>query len=344
MPKLKGVAIGDLHLSKPRLKSLFGDRATPLILQGVRRVLTWAIEQKLNHAFLLGDLCDQATFLDEDELALQQLLFEFDGRIQVHIILGNHDVEQKTVNSMAQLQDLADRKVFKTIHIYSDYAAKLIDGVMVEFLPFPYTDPKHKNSVCLAHFERPGSMRDNGTTDPHGVPEPAGTNLWLIGHLHTPQSSGRSYYPGTLDQKYFGEKPDKRYITFEAWTEGKALAHKVKWHDHEPEFKLLTLDLAEMKQWSDSDIHRYRITNYGNQDVPEGFLVKHPNVVELIPHKKAKTEADLIALETTTVSFKMLPFLVNFLEGRGHDKDEIRRGKRMWRRLRAGKPIYEEAE
>lgn len=283
--RLKVGFLGDLHLGKPRLLKLFGEAVTKMMLDSVRMQLDRMIRMGTRHAFFLGDICDSWSLRDADELALQNLLFDYDGKISIHIILGNHDIEQKTVNSMCKIQNLVDRGVFQSVRLYNDHTNVRLDGVRVEFMPYPHRDPTYTNSLCIAHITRPGSIRDNGTVSAEGTPEPEGTNVWFIGHLHTPQTVGRSRYPGAGYQTYFGEHSRKKWVTAEFWMEGDVLHCEEEWEDAVLPFELATVDAAEYADPKftpyPAENIRYRLMNGAGVNLPENFLVDNPNVIEV---------------------------------------------------------------
>lgn len=329
----EAVTIGDLHLSKKMLLRLFGEQITELQLNAVRQVLDEAIGRGVKHALFLGDISDEPTLRDCDELALTKLLFEYDGRINIHIILGNHDIEQVQVNSLCMLQELSNRCVFKTVKVYSDHTVSQIDGVTVEFMPYPHSVPRHDNSVCIAHLERPGALRDNGTKNDSGIPEPKGNNLWVMGHLHTPQIVGNTYYAGTLYQTNAGESLPKRYYYLRARM-GKRLEYKIEWHDAALPYEFRTIPASAAASIDANPLIKYRVREQPDVALPENFMIDNPNVVERIAYKQ---EVDLSTLTTSAADYDVNKRVRQFLRERGRTKLQMLRARTLIRMVEENK-------
>lgn len=332
------VTVGDVHLKKKRLLDLFGHGATDLMLGCVRAVFQYAVDNGVPHVVFLGDIGDEPSLGDYCELKLLELLHEFDDQVEIHIMLGNHDVEQKHVHSLCKVEWMASIGAFKTVHVYTEHVTKELDGVPVEFMSWPAHEPQLPNSLCFAHLERPGALRDNGTPidDDHGIPEPETDNIWVMGHLHTYQKVGSStYYPGTLYQTSFGEQPDKYRCHYRVRMAKGKPELKFRSMDSESPFKLINLDVtdvSDLKGLDPNPLIKYRILYGPEVNLPDSFLRQHPNVVDARPYA-TKVERDELIIETDSINYTVFDSLDQYLLNRGHDTKFVTRARREVRRL-----------
>lgn len=316
---LRGICVGDLHLGKKRLHDLFGDRVVDLQLAEVRKVLDYALSNEIPYVFFLGDASDEPSLPDLEETELLRLLFEYDGRLTIYFILGNHDIEQKHVNSLCKIELLYRQGIFRSIHVMPGHEVITLEGVTCEFMSYPHHEPKKTNSLCFAHIERPGAIRDNGMRipDDSGHPEPDTNNFWFIGHLHTPHIVGNSVYVGTQFQTSFGEQPNKTFTHFKARMNGRKLEVKHQQVTQNQDFMLHNLTPSSFEELNISAnlLHKYRILYPHGIDMPSNFLLKHPNVVECRSYKD-KTELKEL-LQPELIAYEITDGLQHFLKERG---------------------------
>lgn len=337
MYELSFVTIGDLHLDKKRLTNLLGKKASVLQLGEVRKVLDYAILHKIKYAFFLGDISDEPSLSDYSEKLLIELLLEYDRKIHMHIILGNHDIAQKDVNSLCKISLLSETKKLKTVTVHSNHNVIKLCGIDVEFMPYPNNKPKKKNSICIAHIEVPGATLDNGyevSVDDNDYGKDTKSNLWILGHLHTPQTIKKQfYYSGTLYQTSFGEFLDKSFIKCETHklSSGK-LRYKLSRVRNYPEFKLRTYNInnkQDIKNWNDVKSDKpytfYRVFHKSNIRMPLSFMRKNPNVIECKSFKDNKELNDLIVSEN--ISYKITDGLVKFLRSLNMSSKKIKKAK-----------------
>lgn len=328
------VTMPDLHFDKPRLQAILGiERAEQLKVIAMKQVYDYAKSKGIRHIVYLGDIADQPYLSDYAKQLFGSTVLD-ETEFEHHIILGNHDVEQKDVNSLTFLELFTKRNVMPNIHLYSGHHSVILDGVDVEFLSFPYKEPLKKHSLCFAHLERPGALRDNGMPNGgHGEPTPKGENFWIMGHLHTPQELERTIYPGTLFQTTFGELSDKRFCHFRVNQVGKKIDVKFKSIVADKPFTLKTvkaISIKDLAEISNSDNTYYRVF-YKGFELPDDWLSEHENVVEC---KSYSDNATLTALlETENIEWSITDGLSDFLTANGFDKKQIKKAIKLVKSL-----------
>lgn len=329
---LEGIAIGDLHFDK--LKTLFPDNHVQRVVSEIRKPLRYALDKGIVNVFFLGDVCETSRLSYESLCGLIELISEFDGKLNMYWILGNHDFDEHGVHSLQPLVTMFKCGLFKTTHIFDKPTKKLIDGIKVNFSSYPSTQ-EYKDAVNVGHFEVSGSTRDNGTriTKGHAV-----KFHWLMGHLHTPHSVGNVHYAGTLYQLNFGESLPKGFIHFKYYMKNGKLKSNISRIKNEPKFKLVNKVIETSKDFKsiekDPDILYKLFINVG-VEVPPSLMEDFPNIVK---HDGFSNKKELSALqkdafielenqEVEEVSEE--EYIKAFLKNKGRDKTQIKRGLKL---------------
>ena len=326
------VTMPDLHFDKPRLQAILGiERAEQLKVSAMKQVYDYARNKGVRHIVYLGDIADQPYLSDYAKQLFGNALLD-ETELEHHIILGNHDIEQKEVNSLTFLELFTKRNVMPNIHLYSGHHSVTLDGVDVEFLSYPYKEPLKKHSLCFAHLERPGALRDNGMPNGgHGEPIPDGKNFWVMGHLHTPQELERTVYPGTLYQTTFGEHADKRFCHFRCKQVGKDINVKFKSIKVNKPFTLETIKATSIKDVAKLDDNTYYRVFYKGFELPDGWLSEHENVVECKSFEDNAMLTDL--LESENIEWSITDGLSEFLTSNGFTSKQVKRAIKLVKSL-----------
>lgn len=331
------VALGDLHLDK--LDHLFGTALTnDLLFREWCKAADYAIKHKIKYLIILGDVADKARLSEEARVVLQKFLYRYDGKLDIRIILGNHDVEYEGYHSLEAIEQQVKEGGYKTVHIYTEPAQTVIGGVPVNFLPFPAEaamvykkDGKRCQTYNFAHLERPGAMRDNGMIieKGHGVEE-TGDDHWCIGHLHTPHDVGRSHYVGTAYQTTFGESLPKGFSVGEVELVGSKLKVNIERVQNRPSFVLHNLKIEsvkDLKKISDEPLDLYKVTVKRGVELPYDLSARHKNIVNTIVRYKTDKEADSILEDAEVqIKFDLTSGLKKQLRALGLDKPQSARG------------------
>ena len=328
---MKFGTIGDLHLDKARIANIIGHKeSTDMMIAHTNEILSIFYKEGVEFVTFLGDLCDKPTLSDYAELKLMELLSSWDDRLNIHIILGNHDVEQETVHSLCKIEWLAS-SYWKTIKVHTKYYTEKIDKHWVEFLPFPLTTGKKKNSICFGHFDRPGAVGDNGLyVRSHNTVDDKDTRIYVLGHLHTPQQVGNSYFPGTSYQTSFGETLTKGYGLFDT-------SDLKNWFiEFEPPFKFVNLDISKQKQLD--NLGKY--INKGEYiklfikrklHLPSNLQISYPQIIDIVAYKNKQDLQQLQTLEQTeqNIAYGVTDNLDDFLKAKGRTPEQIAKAKEL---------------
>jgi hypothetical protein len=236
---------------------------------------------------------------EEAQSGFFNVLKEVDGKLNVHVYLGNHDYAELDSHTMLFFFELQKAKVFKTVHFYDKEHPTIIEGVRVNILPYPLTKPTSKKpSVCFAHYEVAGSIRDNGRKNDGGEEHKHGKHVFIQGHLHTRQVVRKQhFYGGTLYQTSFGESLPKGFIEFKAKTLKSTVDFRHKFVDNDPAFKLINLRVyqkKDLKQIENNPLYKYKLLISEDVDLRESDLEPFQNIVNRLSFSD---EAEAQALE-----------------------------------------------
>lgn len=329
---VEGVFIGDLHLDG--LRKLFPDNHLDLQMAEFRKPLRYAVELGLNFVILGGDISHNTRLSYEAQMAFLEVLHEYDGTLDIHVILGNHDVRNKDLHSLQPLVQLCRMEKFRTIYIYDRPNRIQLDGTVINFLPFPYDCPPFSlgPTVNIGHLETTGARRDNGQRITKGWRPTRDQDIWLMGHLHLKQKTGNVWYPGTLYQMNFGEPLPKGWMHFILDTRNNQIDADITWIQNEPAFRLVNLSIeveADLDKIESNPLHRYKLWLKSGVVLPPGFLTAHPNVYNVVGYKHRQ---ELLSLEDTAVDgpqWDLLTGLDVFLKDKGATRSQIRRGQQL---------------
>jgi len=280
---LSGIAIGDLHLDK--LTKVLGTQANQLKMQHLNRALEYAATNGINNVFILGDIGDKSRISYDGHKWLLRTLAKWDGILNIHIYLGNHDVDETEVHSLELLVLMyQELNAFKTTKVYSKPEQILIEGVMCNILPYPHINPipYKKPTLNFGHFEVNGATRDNGGSIRNDV-DPDPNCHYIVGHLHTPHSIGRVHYTGTLYQLNFGESLPKGFTHFRARYVEDRLEVKYRRIEQEPIFTFTNLIIESKRDLNKVDsnpLHLYKIFVEDGVDIPDSIMVDKPNIIK----------------------------------------------------------------
>lgn len=310
----EAVVIGDPHLDK--LTKIFPN-AVAMQIEAITFALDYAVNNKIANAVFLGDIAHYTSLSSEATYLFFRLLTEYEDRISIHIITGNHDYAKEKHNALKFFRMLADANRLY-VKIYTEPTDLVLEGVPLVFLPHPFTSTTAKNSLVFGHFSRPGALRDNGTRMPSKAIEPD-TNIYVLGHLHTHQVLNNNHFPGTLYQTNFGETPDKGFGHIKCKCVGGKLKFKYKQIPVVLPFELKTVEVGEDTVLENSDTIAYRVSTASDYAVPHDFYRKNPSVQfeYTPPNQKAITES------STTIGLK------DFLKSKGLTMPQLKRAKQL---------------
>jgi len=339
MPKyFQAVTVGDPHFDK--MGNLLKAQHLDLQIAELRKPFEYAVQNGIQEVWVLGDVAHKERLSEEARIALFKLLEEYDGRVIVRIILGNHDVAYDGFHALQFFVELFKSKKFKTVFIYDKKKQVVINGVPVNFLPYPATQAlPHDTSTCdksinVAHLERPGALRDNGMKIKKGDGvKQRDKNVWVIGHLHTPQTVGLTWYSGTLYQTSFGESLPKSFMHIKARVDKDGLLDcKIKRIPVDPAFKLIPLVIEKRKDFKkieDNPLYLYKLFIKSGVDVDFDIHKRYPNVWNSPVLFDDKKKIVLDAHEVEEIKYDIREGLKPTLKEMGATKPQIKRAQQL---------------
>lgn len=179
---------------------------------------------------ILGDLFHTFAVVRSEVLSLWNEFFHhIHNRMTVVALVGNHDYSGQSGGSHAlevfknRINVVDQLGSFAGIHYLPFYRDNAVFESHCKSLP--------KESVLFCHQSFTGAAFDNGYFDPNGANTDCVKHLGAVisGHIHTRQTIGNIWYPGTPFQHNFSEAgQEKRVFTIHLSQTGYTL---IKEHD-----------------------------------------------------------------------------------------------------------------
>lgn len=277
------------------------------------KIYRYAIDNGIKHIFVPGDISDTPDMPWEVYIQLVLFLKKYDGLVNTYYICGNHDFADIKKTSMDFLHILCERGLFKTFQLFLSPEQQEIDGVTVNFLPYPCNESIPSDGPCLnfSHVSYNGALGDNGRklrVKNEFIQDVRDYNI--SGHIHLYQNlkSKRAVYCGNPYQKNFGEALPKGFIHFRARSStdcSKPLQFKHKFVNNEPEFELRNVTIessADFSKLSKSNGIRYKLFVDPSVLIPKNLMLEYPNITGGIFDIKGKKQAHEDEVVERTVS------------------------------------------
>ena len=167
-------------------------------------------QNNIKHCIHLGDLMDRRKYVsyrilkDFRERFIQPFLHL---EIDLHILVGNHDIYFRNTNDVNSLNELLGAK-YKNIHIYPE--AQDVDFGGFPILMMPWINPQNeiysfgmmdetKADTMVSHLEVVGFEMHGGHTSESGFDKSQFKKFDTVfsGHYHKKSDDGQIYYLGT---------------------------------------------------------------------------------------------------------------------------------------------------
>jgi len=313
------ICIGDVHGDK--LKNLFPSNHLDLQFAEIEKAIEYGRRHGETDVVFLGDLSESIRLSQEAECRFIKLFCSLDSKINVHVILGNHDFAENGNHALLPFFEMQRAKLFKRTRFYEKPEVVEIDGILHNFSPYPYKEAV-KHAINYGHFEVSGSIRDNGTKikKAHDIGD---KDTWILGHLHTPHDVGKAHYTGTLYQLNFGETLPKYFSIVNGHIRKSRLKVDIERIRVKPAFKLINLEIykeKDLKKIEPNALYKYRLLINAGFDTDIDIMEKYSNVVKIEGFQSKKELQALIEesfLEITEQSLElpsMKEELENFLK------------------------------
>ena len=181
-------------------------------------------QNNIKHCIHLGDLMDRRKYVS------YRILKDFRERfiqpfnhleINLHILVGNHDIYFRNTNDVNSLQELLGAN-YKNIHIYPEAQEVDFGGFPILLMPWiNSTDELYaegmidetKADVCMGHLEINGFQMNKSVIHSHGGREKEFFRKFdtvMSGHFHHKSDDGQIYYLGTPYEIYWGDWEDPK--------------------------------------------------------------------------------------------------------------------------------------
>lgn len=316
------------------------DDATERTLREMQKLYDYCYTHGITHLFLAGDITDRSAMSYETYISLYLFFLKNNG-INTYYLAGNHDFEHFGKTSVNFLSVLSDKGALPNLKVFLEPKRQVIDGVPVNFLPYPsmQTLSKAKGGLNIAHVEYTGALGDNGrklTTKNELATSPL--DYTLSGHLHTYQllESRRVLYCGSLFQKNFGENLPKGFVHGQATIKNGKVSVKHRFVENHPCMILENVHITcvdDYKQLKHSDNVRYKLHVGEDVPVPSTLMLDYPNItggIHHIGHKKADVDVESVKIQTVNITTGLKEHLASL----GLDTSDIKKAIKYVKDLR----------
>lgn len=299
------------------LKNHFPDNHSKLVEQEVRKTYEYAVQNGIPYVIVPGDISDTYKMSPSSQKALLSVLVDFDQFVKTIYMKGNHDHGDINSTSLDLFEDFAEYKLLKNFKVIKKPTVLKLDGVYVNFCPFPYDDllPTKKAALIIIHKTVQGVTTDNGR--PAVVRKnskfPVGSTV-VSGHEHKHQvvycNKVPVIYPGNIYQKNFGEQLPKGFIELKAKYSGTKLKTKWEFVETLPNFRLVTVKVDKQEEFSklvNDSMIRYRLYLGPGVVAPSSIRKTFPNIDQIWETGKSIKGVVKSSFETVSDASKEIP-------------------------------------
>ena len=180
-------------------------------------------QNNIKHCIHLGDVLDRRKYISY-RIAKdfrERFIAPFNHlEVQLHMIVGNHDIYFKNTNDVNSLTELLSDK-FDNVHIYAEAQEVDFDGFPI--LMMPWINPQNeiysfgmmdetKADIMMGHFEISGFEMHGGHFSEHGLDKNEFKKFDTVfsGHYHKKSDDGQIYYLGTPYQMMWSDYNDPK--------------------------------------------------------------------------------------------------------------------------------------
>lgn len=309
-----------------------------------------------------GDLFDRRKYINFFTLDFAKTVFLNrlkEKNIEMHIVVGNHDVFYKNTNKINSLELLL--KEYENIKVYSDSIQDLVfDNCKIAMVPWITDDNKDlifkqlkntSSTMVIGHFEIEGFLMNAGNVCKHGISPSIFNNFETVlsGHFHTPSKKSNIEYIGAPYEMDWSDFNGKRgfYILDTLTKEMEFVENTFKLHnvitfdDKDEELDFKQLDKMDISEFKDSFV-KVVVKNVEKPAILDKFLSKLHDVnaanIKVVDNTRSITEnspeieeVDLENAETT------LAMIENEVKNKKLSKDKETRINELF------KDLYHEA-
>ena len=181
-------------------------------------------QNNIKNVIHLGDVMDRRKFVSyriakdfRERFLLPFSLLD----INLHMLVGNHDIFFKNTNDVNSLQELVDGR-YKTINLYSEATEVTFDGLPILFMPWINSQnyiyamgmiDETKADICMGHLDINGfAMNKGNIVAEHGMEKSEFKKFDTVmsGHFHHKNDDGQIYYLGTPYELFWNDCDDPK--------------------------------------------------------------------------------------------------------------------------------------
>ena len=141
--------------------------------------------------------------------------------IQLHMLVGNHDIFFKNTNDVNSLTELLGAR-FNNIHLYAEAQEVTFDGLPILFMPWINSTnyiysmgmiDETKADICMGHLDINGFAMNKGQIlAEHGYDKSTFRRFDTVmsGHFHHKSDDGQIFYLGTPYELYWNDHNDPK--------------------------------------------------------------------------------------------------------------------------------------
>ena len=178
-------------------------------------------ENDITTVIHLGDVMDRRKFISyRIAKDFRERFLDRFQKINLHMLVGNHDTYYKNTNDVNSLQELVSGK-YDNIKVYSKATEVNFDGCKILFVPWinadnvAHTTKMLKTSdaqICMGHLELSGFEMQRGMVMDHGWDKEEFNRFDTImsGHYHHKSDDGQVFYLGTPYEIYWNDWDDPK--------------------------------------------------------------------------------------------------------------------------------------
>ena len=172
----------------------------------------------------LGDVMDRRKFVSYKTAKdfRERFILPFSQlKINLHMLVGNHDTFYKNTNDVNSLQELVDGK-FRNIKVYPEAQEVEFDGCKILFMPWINSQnyiysmgmiDETKAQICMGHLDINGfKMNKTAIVSEHGYDKTTFRKFDTVmsGHFHHKSDDGQIFYLGTPYEIYWNDYDDPK--------------------------------------------------------------------------------------------------------------------------------------
>ena len=172
----------------------------------------------------LGDVLDRRKFVSYRiaKNFRERFILPFQALdIELHALVGNHDIFYKNTNDVNSLQELINDR-YKKIHLYPEAQEVTFDGLPILFMPWINSQnyiysmgmiDETKAQICMGHLDINGfKMNKTAIVSEHGYDKSTFRKFDTVmsGHFHHKSDDGQIFYLGTPYEIYWNDYDDPK--------------------------------------------------------------------------------------------------------------------------------------